>query len=200
MPDFGVQCFFFEAITHRSVATQTDVRKASPCEIDSNKSGIGISYPVKTEKNSQQHPKNAEWKVSHDHNYIMNATPKVIFPTYNDQSFKTTPLPPVHDITCNQCESTDAVDTGHESDVDDETTDNDKDDEDMDPSCKLSDAEQFLSDHDMEVEPSEDESQESPPHRETKFLVFGSCLNGLLKRAQNVGMLSSSRRTKPLVV
>ena len=76
----------------------------------------------------------------------MNAPPKVIFPTYDDDSFKTIPLPPVHNITCDQYESTDAIDTGDESDADDETIDNDKDDEDMDPSWKLSDAEQFLSD------------------------------------------------------
>ena len=128
-----------------------------PSEIAYNKSGIGISSPVKTETISPQHPKNAEWKVSHDHNYIMNAPPKVIFPTYDDDSFKTIPLPPVHDMRCDQYESTDAVDTYHESDADDETIDNDKDDEDMDPSWKL------------EVEPSEDEFQESPPHKEKKY-------------------------------
>ena len=165
--DFGVQCCF-EPITHKSVATQTDVWKPSSCEIACNKSGIGISSPVKTEINSAQHPKIVEWKVSHHHNYIMNAPPKVIFSTYDDDSFKTIPLPPVHNITCDQYESADAVDTGHESDTDDEI-DNDKDDEDMDPSWKLSDAEQFLSDADMEVEPSEDEFQESPPHGEKNF-------------------------------
>ena len=89
----------------------------------------------------------------------MNAPPKVIFPTYDDDSFKTIPLPPVHNITCHQYESTDAIDTGDESDADDETIDNDKDDEDMDPSWKLSDAEQFLSDDDMEVETSKDAFQ-----------------------------------------
>ena len=168
--DFGVQCCF-EPITRRSVATQTDVWKASPCQIACNKSGIGISSPVKTETNSPQHPTkfNAEWKVSHDHNYIMNAPPKVIFPTYDDDSFKKIPLPPVHNITCHQYESTDAIDTGDESDADDETIDNDKDDEDMDPSWKLSDAEQFLSDDDMEVETSKDAFQESSPHREKNF-------------------------------
>ena len=61
--DFGVQCCF-EPITHRSVATQTDVCKASPCEIAFNKSGIGISSPVQTETNFLQHPKNAEWTTS----------------------------------------------------------------------------------------------------------------------------------------
>ena len=185
MRDFGVQCCF-EPITHRSVATQTDVCEVSPCEIACNKSGISISSPVKTETNSPQHPKNAEWKVSHDHNYIMNAPPKVIFQSYDDNSFKTIPLPPVHNIACDQYESTDAVDTDQESDEDDEI-DNDNDDEDMDPSCKLADVEQFLSDDDMEVEPSEDEFQESPPHREKKFLVFGSCLNELLKRCPECG-------------
>ena len=95
----------------------------------------------------------------------MNAPPKVIFPTYDDSSFKTTPLPPVHNIMCDQYESTDAVDTGHESDADGDI-DNDMDDEDMDPSWKLSDAEQFLSDDDREVEPSEDDFKESTPHRE----------------------------------
>ena len=63
----------------------------------------------------------------------MNAPPKLIFPTYDDDTFKTIPLPPVHNITCNQYESTDAVDTGHKSDADNE----------------LSDAEQFLSDDDI---------------------------------------------------
>ena len=95
-------------------------------------------------------------------------------------------LPPVHNIACDQYESTDAVDTDQESDEDDEI-DNDNDDEDMDPSWKLADVEQFLSDDDMEVEPSEDEFQESPPHREKKFLVFGSCLNELLKRCPECG-------------
>ena len=99
----------------------------------------------------------------------MNAPPKVIFPTYDDDSFKTIPLPPVHNITCHQYESTDAIDTGDESDADDETIDNDKDDEDMDPSWKLSDAEQFLSDDDMEVETSKDAFQESSPRREKNF-------------------------------
>ena len=116
----------------------------------------------------------------------MNAPPKVIFPTYDDDRFKTIPLPPVHNITCDQYESTDAVNTGHESDADDEI-DNNKDDEDMDPSWKLSYAEQFLSDDEMEVEPSEDEFQESPAHREKKFLVFGSCFNELLKRCPECG-------------
>ena len=95
----------------------------------------------------------------------MNAHPKAIFPTYDDSSFKTIPLPPVHNTTCDQYESTDAVDTGHESDVDGEV-DIDMDEEDMDPSWKLSDAEQFLSDDDMEVEPSEDDFKESTPHTE----------------------------------
>ena len=71
---------------------------------------------------------------------------------------------------CNEYRSTDA---------DDETINNDKDDEDMDPSWKLSDAEQFISDDDMEVELSEDEFQESHPGREKQIMVFGSCLNEL---------------------
>ena len=72
----------------------------------------------------------------------MNAPPKVIFPTYNDGSFKTIPLLPVHNIRCDQYESTDAVDIGHEGDADDEI--DNKDDEDMDPSWKLSDAHYLL--------------------------------------------------------
>ena len=82
----------------------------------------------------------------------MNAPRKVIFPTHDDDSFKTIPLPPVHNITCDQYESTDVIDTGDESHADDETIDNDKDDEDMEPSWKLSDAEQFLSDDDRSSE------------------------------------------------
>ena len=191
MRDFGVQCCF-EPITHRSIATQTDVCNASPFEVACTTSGIGISSPVKTETNSSKH---AEWKVSHDHNYTMNAPPKVIFPTYDDSSFKTTPLPPVHNITCDQYESTDAVDTGHESDADGDI-DNDMDDEDMDPSWKLSDAEQFLSDDDREVEPSEDDFKESSPHTEKKFLVFGSCLFELLKRCPECGDLIIKRKNK----
>ena len=58
----------------------------------------------------------------------MNAPPKAIFPTYDNDSLKTIPLPPVHNMTCHQYESTDAVDTGQESDADDETIDNDMDD------------------------------------------------------------------------
>ncbi|XP_068758424.1 uncharacterized protein [Montipora capricornis] len=126
----------------------------------------------------------------------MNAPLKVIFPTYDDDSFKTIPIPPVHNITCDQYEATDAVDTGHESDADDETIDNGKDDEDMDPSWKLSDAEQFLSDDDMEVEPSEDDFKESPPHRDRKFLVFGSCLNELLKRCPECGHAIIQQKNK----
>ena len=189
--DFGVQCCF-EPIAHRSIATQTDVCNASPCEVACTTSGIGISSPVKTETNS---PKHAEWKVHHDHNYTMNAPPKVIFPTYDDSSFKTIPLPPVHNITCDQYESTDAVDTGHESDADG-GIDNDMDDEDTDPSWKLSDAEQFLSDDDREVEPSEDDFKESTLHTEKKFLVFGSCLFELLKRWPECGDVIIKRKNK----
>ena len=191
MRDFGVQCCF-EPITHRSIATQTDVCNASPFEVACTTSGIGISSPVKTETNS---PKHAEWKVSHDHNYTMNAPPEVIFPTYDDSSFTTTPLPPVHNITCDQYDSTDDVDTGHESDADGDI-DNDMDDEDMDPSWKLSDAEQFLSDDDREVEPSEDDFKESTPHTEKKFLVFGSCLFELLKRCPECGDVIIKRKNK----
>ena len=50
----------------------------------------------------------------------MNVPPKVISPTYDDGSFKTIALPPLHNITCDQYESTDAVDAGHESDADHE--------------------------------------------------------------------------------
>ena len=87
----------------------------------------------------------------------MNAPPKAIFPTYDDSSFKTIPLPPVHNITCDQYESAD------------EDIDNDMDDEDMDPSWKLSDAEHFLSDDDMVVESSEEDFKESTPHTEKKI-------------------------------
>lgn len=73
----------------------------------------------------------------------------------------------IHNITCDQYESTDAVDTGHESDADGEI-DNDMDDEDTDPSWKLSDTEQFLSDDDMKVKPSEDDFKESTPYTEKK--------------------------------
>ena len=73
----------------------------------------------------------------------MNAPSNVILPTYDENSFKKIPLTPKHNILCNQYESTDAVDTGHESDADDETIDNDKD-----------------------KDPSEDEFQESSPDRE----------------------------------
>ena len=161
----------FEPITQRSVATQTDVCKAPASEIAFNKSGIGISSPVETERSVPQHPKNAELKVFHDHNYSMKTPPNVIFPTYDENSFKTIPLTPAHNVLCNQYESTDAVDTGHESDADNE--------EDKDPSWKLSDAQHFLSVYHMGVEPSEDEFQESSPE---KLVVFGSCLNELLKR------------------
>ena len=57
----------------------------------------------------------------------------------------------------------------------------------MDPSWKLSDAKQFLSDDDLEVEPSEDEFQESTPHRKKKIPVSGSYLNELLKRCPECG-------------
>ena len=121
------------------------------------------------------------------------------FPTYDDSSFKTTPLPPVHNITCDEYESTDAVDTGHESDADGDI-DNEMDDEDMDPSWKLSDAEQFLSDDDREVEPSEDDFKESTPHTEKIFWSLVHVFLNFSKDAQNVGMLSSSGRTKVLVL
>ena len=68
----------------------------------------------------------------------------------------------------------------------------------MDPGWKL----QFLSDDDKEVEPSEDDFKESTPHTEKKK-KFWSLIHGFLnfsKDAQNVGMLSSSRRTKLLVL
>ena len=195
MHDVGVQCCF-EPITQRSIATQTDVCKASASEIAFNKSGIGISSPVETEINVPQHPKTVEWKVSHDHSYSMNAPANVIFPTHDEDSLKTIPLTPVHNVLCNQYDSTDAVDTGYKSDVDDETIDNDKDDEDKDPSWKFSDAEHFLSDDDMGVEPSEEEFQESPPDREKKFVVFGSCLNELLKRCPECGDAIIQQKSK----
>ena len=193
MRDVGVQCCF-EPITQRTVAIQTDVCKASLSEIFCKKPSTDISSPVKTETNFPQHSKNAEWKVSHDHNYIMNAPPGVIFPTYDEDSFKTIPLPPVHKVPFDQYKSKDVVDTGHESDPDDENNDDDKDDEDMDPSWKLSDVEQFLSDDDMA--PSEDEFQESPPDREKKFMVFGSCLNELLKRCPECGDAIIQQKSK----
>ena len=86
--DFGVRCCF-APINHRSIATQTDVCNASPCEVAYTTSGIGISSSVKTETNA---PKHAEWKVSHNHYYTMNAPPKVIFLTYDDSSFKAIPF------------------------------------------------------------------------------------------------------------
>ena len=130
----------------------------------------------------------------------MNAPAKVMFPTYHDNSFKKISLPPVHNITCDQYESTDAVDTGHESDADGDI-DNDMDDEDMDPSWKLSDAEQFLSDDDREVEPCEADFKESTPHTEkSKFWSLVHAFLNFSKDAQNAGMLSSSRRTKLLLL
>ena len=129
----------------------------------------------------------------------MNAPPKVIFPSYDDSSFKTTPLPRVHNITCDQYKSADAVDTGHESDGDGEI-DNEMDDEDMEPSWKLSDAEQFLSDDDMEVEPSEEDFKSPLLTRKNNLWSLVHVFLNFSKDAQNVGMLSSSRRTKLLVL
>ena len=69
-------------------------------------------------------------------------------------------------------------------------------DEDMDPSWKLSDAEQFLSDDDMEVEPSEEDFKEPTSHKEKKFLVFGSCLFQLLKRCPECGDVIIKQKNK----
>ena len=171
--DFGVQWCF----------EPTDVCKAPPSEIACKKSGIGISSPVKTETKSPQHPNNAEWKVSHDLNYVMNAPPKVIFPTYDDGSFKTIPLPPVHNITCDQDESTDAVDIGHEGYANDEIE-----------MIKIwTPAGNYL----MHISfylmitlkwNHLDINFKSPLLIwKKKFLVFGSCLNELLKRCPECG-------------
>ena len=180
--DMGIQCCT-EPITLRSVAVQTDF-----CKIIGNDlcktAKIDISPPVQREVDVPQNPHAVILKIPNDHNYSMEAPPDaVIFPSYDADSFKTIPLPPLHKELVEDDKTV--------VDNDDDDDDNDGDDEDLDPRWQLPDDVKLLSgndtvpfDHEL---PPEDEFEKGSPDSEKKILVFGSCLNDLLKRCPKWG-------------
>ena len=186
--DIGIQCCT-EPITLRSVAVQTDFGKIIGNDLCET-SKIDISPPVEREVDVPPNPHAVIWKISNDHSYAMEAPPDaVIFPSYDAESFKTIPLPPLHEELLEDDKT-----------VVDNDDDDDGDDEDLDPNWQLPDDEKLLSgndtvqsDHEL---PPEDEFEKGSPDSEKKFLVFGSCLNHLLKRCPKCGGVVIEQKRK----
>ena len=194
MHDVGIQCCF-DPITLKSVEVQTEM-----CNTIGSDNGvcgtanIDVSSHTYIEDDILQNPSDVTWKIPHDHNYAIAAppnpidTPTVTFPTYDINKFDTIPLPPVHDVLV------DGKMDVHDDDDDDDDDDN-NDDEDLDPHWLLPDDEKPSSEDDIVL--SEYEFEDGSPESEKKYLVFGSCLNNLLKKCPKCGgvIIDQKRKT-----
>ena len=171
------------------MAVQTDFGKIIGNDLCET-SKIDISPPVEREVDVPPNPHAVILKISNDHSYAMEGPPDaVIFPSYDAESFKTIPLPPLHEDLLEDDKT-----------VVDNDDDDDGDDEDLDPNWQLPDDEKLLSgndtvqsDHEL---PPEDEFEKGSPDSEKKFLVFGSCLNHLLKRCPKCGGVVIEQKRK----
>ena len=148
MHDIGIQCCF-KPLTLRSNEIQTETSEQSSNDHFVEKANIEVSLPIQTEPLVPVHVHAAEWKVLKDHNYAKQAPPSLIFPSYDDDTFNTIPLPPLHELDIKLGQ--DETDVDHASDVDND----DGDEEDLDPHCELPKEENFY-DHD-ETMSSEDD-------------------------------------------
>ena len=190
MHDIGIQCCF-EPLTLRSIEIQTEPSEQSSNDHFGEKANIEVSLPIQTEPLVPVHVHAAEWKVLKDRNYAKQAPPNLIFPSSDDGTFNTIPLPPLHELDIKLGQ--DETDVDHASDVDND----DGDDEDLDPHWELPKEEKFY-DND-EVMSSEDDfdGPSDTPDSEKKFLVFDSKLNNLFKRCQECGdvVIEQKRKT-----
>ena len=149
-----------------------------------------------------------ESKIKHDHSYAMQPPPYVIFLTYEDDSFNAISPPPLYEVeavlrtTTEDDESVVGNESGDDSndgdDNDDDDDDDDaRDDEDRDPHW-LPGEEKFTDDNNLLSEDENDGNcTSSTPDCQTKYLVFDSCLNKLLKRCPDCGdvVIQHKRKT-----
>lgn len=189
--DVGIQCCF-EPVTMKSTAVQTSLFSETSNTLPCDNKNTEASLPFHAESPTSTQ---AEWKVSHDHNYFTHAPHNLIFPTYDADSCSDIPLPPQHEVEGIPTE-VGTVANGHETDMDDGDDDNDddKDDETLDPHWQPSDDEKLNIDDDII---SENELESHSPEYEKKFLVFNSCLDELLKRCPQCGdvVIQQTRKT-----
>ena len=178
LSDTATQCCF-DPIILVSVATQTDdVPTAVASDDSSNGSSLDksqASFAVPAE----------EWKTSHDHTCSMSVP--IVYPTYGLDEDSLAPYteievdPPVDNI---------------DNDFNDKVSDDDFDDECKDPNWNLPSAKKILLSNGNESWEGESEGELDPPDTDKKYLVFGNCLDQLLKRCPKCGVVVTGQKKK----
>ena len=178
LSDTATQCCF-DPIILVSVATQTDDVPTTVASDDlSNGSSLDksqASFTVPAE----------EWKTSHDHTYSMSVP--IVYPTYGLDEDSLAPYteievdPPVDNF---------------DNDFNDKVSDDDFDDECKDPNWNLPNAKKILLSNGNESSEGESEGELDPPDTDKKYLVFGNCLDQLLKRCPKCGVVVTGQKKK----
>ena len=117
--DSGIQCYC-QPVTLRSVAVQTEDSKPKK-----NKANV-TPTPIQNEPYMYVPPRvdAVQRKVLKDHTYSLPACPSSVFPTYDDNFFRTIPFTQLHKEDSRLQNDDDNV-NGHVSDTDDEVNDED---------------------------------------------------------------------------
>ena len=180
LSDTATQCCF-DPIILVSVATQTDDAPTTVASDDSSdgssldKTQASFTVPVK------------EWKISHDHTYSMSVP--MVYPTYglDEDSL----------ASYTEIEVDPPVENNIDTDFNEkEVYDNDFDDEYEDPNWNLPNAKKILLSNGNDSSEGESEGELEPPDTDKKYLVFGNCLDQLLKHCPKCGVVVTGQKKK----